>query len=196
MVDMQEETSAPLTDPETWVESYGDYLFRYARHRVQNRDVAEDLVQETLMAALRTRDGFEGRSSERTWLLSILRHKMIDYIRKASRERPTDNGLSPDDLSEEFFDEKGMWAVRPSRWDTDPGRVLEKKEFWEKLMECLAELPKRMAQAFSLRKLEQMDSEEVSETLEVTSNNLGVLLYRARLRLRRCLEVKWLGIEH
>jgi RNA polymerase sigma-70 factor (TIGR02943 family) len=169
---------------------------RYARHRVQNRDVAEDLVQETLLAALRMRDGFEARSSEKTWLLSILRHKIIDYIRKAGRERPMDNELSPDDLSEEFFDEKGMWAVKPARWDTDPGKVLEKKEFWDKLMECLAELPRRMAQAFSLRELDQMNSDELSETLKVTSNNLGVLLYRARLRLRRCLEVKWLGIDH
>ena len=193
MDDRREETKAPSTDPETWVESYGDYLFRYAWHRVQNRDVAEDLVQETLLAALRTRDGFEARSSEKTWLLSIMRHKIIDYIRKAGRERSMDNELSPDDISEEFFDEKGMWAVKPSCWDTDPGKVLEKKEFWEKLMDCMAELPKKMAQAFSLREIEQMDSEEVSQVLEVSSNNLGVLLYRARLRLRRCLEVKWLG---
>jgi len=107
-----------------------------------------------------------------------------------------DNELSPDDLSEEFFDEKGMWAVKPGRWDTDPGKVPEKKEFWDKLMECLAELPKRMSQAFALRELEQMDSDELSETMKVTSNNLGALLYRARLRLRRCLEVKWLGIDH
>ena len=193
MSTQQAGTDEQLIDPESWVEHYGDILFRYALRRVQKRDVAEDLVQETFLAALRARERFEARASERTWLLGILRHKIVDYIRRVSRERPFENELSPEDVSEDSFDEKGMWTVKPSRWYGDPLKVLQEKEFWDKLMVCIAELPNRMAHAFALRELEEQDVEEVSQALEVTSNNLGVLLYRARQRLRHCLEVNWLG---
>lgn len=186
-------TDGPLIDPESLVEHYGDILFRYALRRVQKRDVAEDLVQETFLAALSARERFETRASERTWLLGILRHKIVDYVRRVSRERPSENELSPDDVSEAFFDGKGMWAVKPSRWYGDPLRALQEKELWDKLMVCIAGLPERMAHAFALRELEEQDVEEVSQTLGVTSNNLGVLLYRARQRLRHCLEVNWFG---
>jgi RNA polymerase sigma-70 factor, ECF subfamily len=108
-----------------------------------------------------------------------------------SRERPFENELSPEDVSEDFFDEKGMWTVEPSRWYSDPLKALQEQEFWDKLKGCTAELPDRMAHAFALRELEELDVEEVSRALGVTSNNLGVLLYRARQRLRHCLEVNW-----
>jgi len=193
MSTQQAGTDELLIDPENWVGHYGDILFRYALRRVQRRDVAEDLVQETFLAALRARERFEARALERTWLLGILRHKIVDYIRRVSRERPLENELSPDDVSEDFFDEKGMWTVKPSRWYGDPLEVLQEKEFWDKLTGCLAELPNRMAHAFALRELEEQDVEEVSQALGVTSNNLGVLLYRARQRLRHCLELKWPG---
>lgn len=185
--------SERLLDPESWVEQYGDLLFLYALRRVQKRDVAEDLVQETFLAALHAREKFEARASERTWLIGILRHKIVDHIRKVSRDRTSANEFSPDDVSEDFFDEKGMWALKPSRWYGNPLKVLQEKELWDKLMSCIAELPDRMAHAFALRELEEQDVEEVSKTLEITPNNLGVLLYRARQRLRYCLEVRWLG---
>lgn len=185
------DSSTPVTNPEAWVAEYGDLLFRYALRRVQRRDVAEDLVQETLLAALHAREDFHARSSEKTWLLGILRHKIVDHIRKASRERSVSAELPLEDIPEHLFDRSGRWAVKPSRWGGDPGKVLEAKGFWDVLMSCMEELPSRMAHAFALREIEQMDIEEVSGVMEVTPNNLGVLLYRARQRLRRCLELNW-----
>ncbi len=185
------DSSTRVTNPETWVAEYGDLLFRYALRRVQRRDVAENLVQETLLAALHSRDDFQARSSEKTWLLSILRHKIVDHIRKASRERSVSAELPLEDIPERLFDQRGRWAIKPSRWGGDPGKELEAKGFWDVLMSCMEELPSRMAHAFALREIEQMDEEEVSGVVEVTPNNLGVLLYRARQRVRRCLELNW-----
>lgn len=184
-------SSTRATNPETWVAEYGDLLFSYALRRVQRHDVAEDLVQETLLAALHSRDDFQARSSEKTWLLSILRHKIVDHIRKASRERSVSAEMPLEDIPEHLFDQSGRWALKPSRWGSEPGKVLEAKGFWDVLMRCMEELPSRMAHAFALREIEQMDVEEVSGVMEVTPNNLGVLLYRARQRLRRCLELNW-----
>jgi RNA polymerase sigma-70 factor (ECF subfamily) len=187
----EREYSAPVTNPEIWVAEYGDLLFRYALRRVRRWDVAEELVQETFLAALHSREVFQARSSEKTWLLSILKHKIVDHIRKASRESSVSSEMPLEDIPEHLFDQGGRWAIKPSRWGSDPGKVLEAKGFWDALMSCMEELPSRMAHAFALREIEQMDVEEVSEVMEVTPNNLGVLLYRARQRLRRCLELNW-----
>jgi RNA polymerase sigma-70 factor (ECF subfamily) len=187
----EKDNSAPITNPESWVAEHGDLLFRHALRRVQRRDVAEDLVQETFLAALHSREGFQARSSEKTWLLGILRHKIVDHIRKASRESSVSSDMPVEDIPEHLFDPGGRWAVKPSRWESDPGKALEAKGFWDVLMTCMEEIPGRMAHAFALREIEQMDVEEASEVMEVTPNNLGVLLYRARQRLRRCLELNW-----
>jgi RNA polymerase sigma-70 factor (ECF subfamily) len=120
-----------------------------------------------------------------------MKHKIIDYMRKSARERSTVQEISLDDVPENLFDQAGEWAVKPSRWDTDPWKVLEKKEFRDTLMGCLAELPSRMAHVFALREIEQLEGEEVSRVMEISSNNLGVLLHRARHRLRLCLEINW-----
>lgn len=184
-------TGYPALEPEAWVDEYGDYLFRYAFRRVLNRDTAEELVQETFVSALAARKRYEGRASERTWLLSILKHKIVDYIRKVSREGPAVSGNSNDQHADDFFDERGRWAVKPSRWQSDPRKVAENKEFWNAFTQCLAELPRKAAHAFVLRELEEYNGEEASHIMETSVNHVGVLLYRARLRLRRCLEMNW-----
>ena len=181
----------PVVDPEAWVDEHGDYLFRYALRRVLKRDLAEDLVQDTFSAALGARERYEGRASERTWLLSILKHKIIDYIRKESREGTAINGNPNDQQSDDFFDERGRWAVKPSRWENDPRKVAENKEFLKVFTDCLAELPRKVAHAFVLREIEEHNGEEASEILKTSVNHVGVLLYRARLQLRRCLELNW-----
>lgn len=182
-----------LPAAETWVDKYGDELFRYAWKRLQDRQMAEDVVQETLLAALDGLAAFRGTSSEKTWLIGILKHKVVDYIRQNSRERPADHGDSSEDLSDTFFDEKGSWSMKPLNWGSDPGEMLTKKQFWQSLQRCLSDLPRRMAHAFALRELEEVEGGEISRIMGISQNNLGVVLHRARLRLRRCLEVNWLS---
>ena len=178
-------------DPETWVDQHGDALYRYALFRVQNAQVAEDLVQETLIAALRARDGFAGRSTVRTWLFGILKHKIIDHIRKVSRERPHEDIESLMNMSDDIFDGRGGWKAKPAEWTTDPALLFQQHEFWEILQACMLALPPRLNQAFTLRELDGLSTEEVRKILQVSATNGGVMLHRARMRLRECLERKW-----
>lgn len=187
-----------LSNPEQWVVRYGDYLFRYARFRVWDHRAAEDLVQETLLAALQAQAHFAGQSSERTWLVAILKHKILDHFRKAGRERLVyqDEGLNgtPEDL----FDDAGHWKSGmdgPKEWGANPSLILERKEFWDVLQRCLSELPSRMASAFSLREIDDLPSEEICKVLNISATNLGVMLHRARGRLRRCLEIRFIGLR-
>lgn len=171
-------------DPEVWVEQHGDYLFRYALFRLRDPDLAESLVQETFLAALHSQEKFAGRSSERTWLVGILKHKIIDYFRRSSREQS----------EEEFFNERGYWKVEPEEWRLDPSAVIENQEFWRALTHCVSELSPRLANAFLLREVDGLSSEEVCKTLNISAPNLWVMLHRARLHLRQCLEKHWFGL--
>jgi RNA polymerase sigma-70 factor (ECF subfamily) len=193
MNEPQAETRAGIISPDAWVDQHGNYLFQYAMFRVRDRGVAEDLVQETFLAALHAQERYEGRASERTWLIGILKHKVIDHLRKAGREQPTEDIESHEDSLEDLFDERGKWKRQPTNWASDPRSELEKKEFWQFLMACLAELPDRMARVFNLRELDGLETTEIGNLLGITATNIGVSLHRARMRLRRCLEVKWGG---
>jgi RNA polymerase sigma-70 factor (TIGR02943 family) len=183
-----------LSDPETWVEQYGDYLYRYALSRIQDPSTAEDLVQETLLAALHARKNFKGRSSERTWLTSILKNKIVDHFRKIKREQVVDEIESYNDSMNEFFDEKGGWKAGPAKWIINPNELLERKEFWKVLSRCLSELSTLMARAFMLREMDGLSTEEICKVLNISSTNCWGLLHRARMNLRRCLEIKWFHV--
>jgi RNA polymerase sigma-70 factor (ECF subfamily) len=180
-------------NPETWVKDHADYLFRYAIGRVRNREVAEDMVQETLLAAIKGKDQFKGEASERTWLVGILKHKMMDYFRKPSRELPVSGLVTSEDPPEEFFDLIGKWQVKPGSWGDSPMDALEKKEFWKTFEACLSALPGRLAQIFALREFEGLKSEEICNLLHVSTTNLNVMLFRSRIRLARCLGTNWFG---
>lgn len=184
---------AKIDNPESWVENYGDFLYRFALSRVKDPAVAEDLVQETFLAALRARENFKGRSAGRTWLIAILKHKIVDYIRKKIREPSTDKIETLSDSAESDFDARGEWQIRPSKWAINPGKIYEQKEFMDVLYRCLAELPSRLAQAFMLREIDGLGTEEICKELDITATNSWVMLYRARMSLRHCLESKWLG---
>ena len=187
-----------LSSPDTWVDQHGDYLYRCAMLRVRDAEVAQDIVQETLLAALQARNSFAGQSAERTWLVGILKHKVIDYMRRASREKPFEDleRITADDDEEHGFGDHGHWRnehVGPVDWACDPRKMTENAQFWEVLRYCLERLPKRTAQVFSLKEIDGVDSDEVCKVLEVTPSNLWVLLHRARSRLRECFETQWLG---
>jgi RNA polymerase sigma-70 factor (ECF subfamily) len=180
-----------VPDPETWVDQYGDYLYRFALSRLRDRAAAEDLVQETFLAALHARENFKGRSSVTTWLTGILKHKIIDYFRKESRNQPVEDVESFNPTLDDFFDEKGKWKIRPSKWTTNPMELYEQKEFMKILRLCLSELSGRLAQVFTLRELEELSTKEICKVFDISATNCWVMLYRARMLLRRCLEINW-----
>jgi len=178
---------------EDWVEEHGDALYSYALSRLRNPASAEDVVQETFLAALRSPDGYSGKASPRTWLIGILKHKIVDLIRKESREQPAEEIENMEEPEELFFDRKGHWRIKPVDWQVHPGKILEQKEFMAVLLQCLEHLPDRLHRLFVLRELENMDSEEVCKVLEISPTNLWVMLHRARMRLRGCLTENWIG---
>jgi RNA polymerase sigma-70 factor (ECF subfamily) len=185
--------SREATDPSGWVDQYGNDLYRYALVRVRNAETAEELVQETFLAALKGKKSFSGRSSEKTWLIGILKHKIVDAYRKSSREKALGMGEEDDDPAEALFDTSGHWRNGPESWGGDPKSLVEKKEFRDVLDQCLEGLPDRLARAFFLREMEARETEEIRKDLGVTATNLGVMLHRARARLRHCLERNWFG---
>ncbi|MEE9496187.1 MAG: sigma-70 family RNA polymerase sigma factor [Desulfobacterales bacterium] len=187
--------AATIDHPESWVDHYGDFLYRFALSRVKDPAVAEDLVQETFLAALRARESFKGRSAGRTWLIAILKHKIVDYIRKKIREPSTDKIETLTDMMDSDFNDHGEWQIRPCQWAINPEKIYEQKEFLDVLYRCLAELPQRLAEAFMLREMDGLSTAEVCKVLDITATNSWVMLYRARMSLRRCLESKWLGTE-
>lgn len=178
-------------DPSDWVDRYGDYLFRYAMLRLRDRSVSEDLVQETFLAALADRESFAGRSSEATWLVGILRHKIADHFRRQTREIPFPDGDPRNLREEDSFDPSGHWASGPADWKTNPADLFRQKEFLDRLTECLSDLSPNQASAFTLREIEGLDTGEICKVLHVTETNLWVILHRARMLLRRCLETRW-----
>jgi RNA polymerase sigma-70 factor (ECF subfamily) len=187
--------AAIIHDPESWVDHYGDFLYRFALSRVKDPAIAEDLVQETFLAALRARESFKGRSTGRTWLIAILKHKIVDYIRKKIREPSIDKIEKLTDMTDADFNAEGKWQLRPHKWTINPGKIYEQKEFFDVLYHCLAELPERLAEAFMLREMDGLSTAEVCKALDITATNSWVMLYRARMSLRRCLEHEWLGAE-
>jgi RNA polymerase sigma-70 factor (TIGR02943 family) len=180
-----------LADPQSWVDQHGDCLYRYALLRLRAPELAADVVQETFLEALRARHSFAGRSSERTWLIGILRHKIVDQIRRSSRENATRTG-SPDGATDRSeFDRRGHWKVAPGSWGGDPTREIESREFWDVFTLCLSQLPQGLADAFFLRELDGMSADEVQQTLGITPANFWKRLHRARSLLRQCLECRW-----
>ena len=177
-------------DPEAWVDAHADALFRYALLKVRDLEAAEDLVQETFLAAIQSRGSFRGASALRTWLIGILRHKILDRMRQSTRQR-TMNEDADDSFVDDQFDHNGRWIVRPGTWQMDPARLLENREFWQIFQACLEAVPERLGDAFSLRVMNEIESEEVCKLLEVSSTNLWVMLHRARARLRACIEANW-----
>jgi len=169
------------------VNQHSDALYSYALMRLGKADAAEDMVQDTLLAALQNWESFAGDSSERTWLIGILRHKILDFFRQNSKRQELDD----ETWRTEYFDKHRHWKDKVLRWKTDPEALLGDIEFRHVLLNCLKELSRIVAQAFVMREIEGIDSEEICKHLEISETNLWVRLHRARLQLRRCLELNW-----
>ena len=180
-----------ISDPATWVDAHGDRLFRYALSRIRDERAAEDLIQDTLLTAFKSRDKFRGESSELTWMIGNLRNKIFEHLRRQSREVPAGGFIGEDDDREEsLFDETGHWnpAFAPADWGGEPQKKAESAEFAAALKDCLDALTPNVARAFVLREMEGVEHRACAEAMGVPPGRVAVLLYRARLRLRRCLE--------
>ena len=179
--------------PDQWVDLFGDYLFRYALARVADADTAEDVVQEALVAAIRSYEHFQGRSSIKTWLIAILKRKIVDYYRRKSSHIQTEDIDAVANKVEGMFDENGHWRNSPAVWSQNPGEVYEQKEFMDVIYECLAKLPKRLAEIFMMREFDDANTQAICEQMGISESNSWVMLYRARMQLRGCLEEHWLS---
>ena len=181
-------------DPSQWVNEYGDFLYMYAYARVQSKEIAEDLVQETFLSGLKGLNSFRGESAELTWLTSILRRKVIDYYRKSStkKETPASHFTSPFQSDSDY---EGHWIMEraPKDWQAKTENPMQQEEF-QKIMDiCLSQLPDKWKSVFMLKVMEEMRSDDVCKEIGCTSSNLWVILHRARLQLRACIENKWLS---
>ena len=172
-----------------WVDRYADALFHFARARVKDKAAAEDLVQDTFVAAVQSQQRYKGKSSEKTWLFGILKHKIIDHYRKQKKMVNVNDFIENPDQMEAFFNSKGGWQMRPAHWSTNPGKAHETKEFLDHFFRCLSGVPKRTADVFTYREIDGLSTSEICELLDITENNCWVILYRARMLLRKCLEL-------
>jgi RNA polymerase sigma-70 factor (ECF subfamily) len=172
--------------------SHRGYLMRVAVLQLRDNNVAEDVVQDTLLAALQGAGGFSGRSSLKTWLTGILKHKIVDVIRRKGREpvlASLDEECQLEDL-DALFDETGHWQNPPADWG-NPESALTQQQFLDVMQMCLEKLPPNTARVFMMREVMELESDEICKELAITSTNLWVILYRARIALRQCLEQNW-----
>lgn len=184
-------------DPARWLQAYGDALYRYAIRQLRDAAHAEDLVQETLLAAYQARNSYSGQASEKTWLTGILKHKIIDFIRKQVRESTVDdiNALSDSAAGsgiDDQFDHRGHWIHPPQDWGS-PDKTLHNQQFIEAFERCLQRLKPAHARIFSLKELLGQSIDEICKELDITATNCSVILHRARMSLRQCLEIQWVG---
>ncbi len=171
------------------------YLLRYARLQLRDPALAEDAVQETLLAALEGAARFAGKSSLRTWLTGILKHKIIDHLRRAGREQSltsADDDRPEAEAVDALFAADGHWREFPAQWG-NPDAALENSRFWIAFEECARRLPTRTARVFMMREIMDMPTAEICKELDITATNCWVMLHRARLTLRECLELQWFG---
>jgi len=180
-----------------WIAEHGDSLWKFALARTRSKEAAEEIVQETVLAAMQGFDSFAGDSSERTWLLGITAHKIADHFRRARRaESPRSPGISPDATCmcatcRGMFTEKGMWACVASKWPDIKLSAAEKTEQAEALRACVDALPPGQSEAVWLRDILGIPASEVCKAMNLTDTNLWSRMHRARVALRSCLETKF-----
>lgn len=185
-----------LGSPESWLDEHGTALYKYALMYTRDAHRAEEAVQETLLAALQACDRYEGEASARTWLIGILKHKIMDMFRKNAREVQLDDPeileSGDESLAGEIFNQSGSWREKPSDWG-NPEELLARDEFMAILQRCLDALPPKWSKLFMLREVMEEDTEDICQELAITPTNLWTMLYRTRLGLRRCLDRNWVG---
>jgi RNA polymerase sigma-70 factor (TIGR02943 family) len=179
-----------LLNPNKWIDLYADYLFNYTISRVNDREIAQDLVQDTFLAALKSMKNFKGEANERTWLISILKRKIIDYYRKINSNkgkaevRITSNNDSETD---------GDWLEErvADPFDKTAEDTMQNTELGEAIFKCLSKLPEKQAEIFRMKTIEGLETEDICKELNITSSNLWVIIHRARTAMASCLKENW-----
>jgi len=180
-----------IVNPEKWVEKYADYLYNYARFKLPSKEIAEDVVQETFLSALTSVKHFKANSSEKTWLVTILKRRIVDYYRKDSRK--ADKNISSFKLPfNESGDFENHWLEQraPKKWEVDDKIQLD--EFHQVLQYCLNLLSPKHRVVFMMKVLEEYSSDEVCIKASITPNNLWTIMHRARLQISECVAKKWM----
>ena len=177
-------------NPTKWIDNYSDYLFRYTIIRVNNHEVSKDLVQETFFSGLKSAKNFQGKATERTWLVSILKRKIIDHYRKINSKK------GQAEVRMDFYDDgenKGSWLEErvPQNWDNTSEKQIEREELRNQLEACIDKLPEKYAMVFRMKTVQEFETEEICKELGITSSNLWVMIHRARTQLRKCMEDNW-----
>ncbi|MCH8157313.1 MAG: sigma-70 family RNA polymerase sigma factor [Nitrospinae bacterium] len=177
-------------DNDQWVDRYGDIMYRYTLVRVRDADAAEEIVQVTFVSALEASKSFAGRSSEKSWLFGILKHKILDHFRQLKKQKSFD--LLPDDDAEPYdYQPNGQWKSMPVDWKLDPEKAAENTQLVEALAGCINKLSEKFRRIFVLKEIEGLSSEEICNEFNVKPTNLWVILHRARNQLKKCLETHW-----
>jgi len=177
-------------DPAKWIDNYSDYLFRYTTVRINDHEISKDLVQETFFSGLKSAKNFEGKATERTWLISILKRKIIDHYRKKNSKK------GQAEVRMNFYNDgenEGDWIEErvPQSWDSEVEKKIENKELQHQIDLCVDKLPKKYAMVFRMKTIQEVDTEVICKELGISSSNLWVIIHRARMQLRKCLEDNW-----
>lgn len=177
-------------NPNKWIDLYSDYLYNFTITRVNDREIAKDLVQETFFASLKSMKNFKGEASERTWLISILKRKIIDHYRKINSKK----GKAEIRMDFKYDDDiEGNWLeeqVADTHYKTAEDNLIN-QELGEAIFSCLAKLPEKQATVFRMKTIEKLETETICNELNITSSNLWVIIHRARIAMAECMEKNW-----
>ena len=179
-------------DSKRWVEQYANQLFKFAVSRIGNSELAKDLVQDTFLSALKNADGFRGDISEKNWLYTILKNKIIDHYK--SKARAITSSLNEQlEKMNDYFDEDGNWhsMAKPTHWLVNDLQNIETKEFYGILDSCKKKLNELQHMVFTMKFMDDMNSDNICKELNISSSNYWVLMHRAKLQMRACLEKNW-----
>lgn len=196
MVDRDSEGQAPTFGQDTaFIKELRGLMLRFATQQLGDAHAAEDAVQDALLGAMKNAASFAGRAAFKTWVFAILRNKIADVLRRKQRMVEASRLLPEDAEQDEYaalFDNKGFWqhSERPVEWG-DPEAAVREDGFWVVFEQCLERLPPAQARAFMMREFIELESDEICTALEISTTNLNVMLHRARLRLRECVENHW-----
>ncbi len=182
-----------IPDRAEWVDLYANKLYAYAFSRLRDHAAAEDMVQDTFLVALEKTGTFRGESTFETWLIAILRRKIVDHFRKIAKECSTSLNELNEMTESSFFTEKGKWLSeeRPAHWSSSPMNELEQKELRRIISDCQSKLKTLQQTIFTLKYTEDISSEDICKELEISASNYWVILHRVRLQMRKCIEKNW-----
>tara|TARA_B110001454_G_scaffold124858_1_gene116502 strand:+ start:241 stop:822 length:582 start_codon:yes stop_codon:yes gene_type:complete len=182
-----------LLNTDKWIDNYADYMYNYAVVRVNDSDLSKDLVQDTFFSGLKSAKNFKGKSTERTWLISILKRKIIDHYRKINSKK------GQAEVRMNFYDNgenEGNWLEErvPQTWDNQSEKSIENQELKSQLESCIDALPKKHRMVFRMKTIQEFETEEICKELDISASNLWVIIHRARIQLRKCMEDNWFNI--